>query len=93
MLIAEGFATAASLHQHTGHQTFIAYDAGNLAKVAKIVRAKNPDAEIIIMGDNDESGTGQEAAKAAALACGGKYLIPPTIGYDWNDTINAGVWI
>ncbi|POZ52986.1 toprim domain-containing protein [Methylovulum psychrotolerans] len=90
VLIAEGFATAASLHEATGNQVFIAFDAGNLANVAKIVRAKNPDAEIIIMGDHDANGTGQQAARAAALACGGKYLIPPTVGQDWNDCVNAG---
>jgi len=91
VLIAEGFATAASLYEHTRHQTFIAFDAGNLANVAKIVRAKNPDAEIIICGDNDGNRTGQKAARAAALACGGKYLIPDVIDSDWNDKINAGV--
>jgi len=74
-------------------KTFIAFDAGNLINVAKIVRAKNPDADIIIMGDNDLSGTGQDAAKRAALACGGKYLIPATVGHDWNDEINAEVLI
>lgn len=91
VLIAEGFATAGSLYEATGNQVFIAYDAGNLANVAKIVRRKNPDAEIIIMGDNDLSGTGQNAAKLAALACGGKYLIPATEGHDWNDALNAEV--
>ncbi|PPD44369.1 MAG: hypothetical protein CTY16_12050 [Methylobacter sp.] len=91
VLVAEGFATAASLCKATGHQVFIAFDAGNLANVAKTVRAKNPDADIIIMGDNDHSGTGQTAARFAALACHGKYLIPPIIGQDWNDAINAGV--
>lgn len=90
VLISEGFATAASLYQHTRQQTFIAFDAGNLSNVAKIVRSKKPDAEIVIMGDNDENGTGQRYARAAALACGGKYLIPPTVGHDWNDAINAG---
>lgn len=49
------------------------------------VRALEPKAEIIVCGDNDESGTGQKAARAAALACGGKYLIPATVGMDWND--------
>lgn len=91
VLIAEGFATAASLHEATGHQAFIAFDAGNLANVAKIIRAKNPDAEIIIMGDNDESGTGNKAAREAALVCGGKYLLPPTVGHDWNDALNMEV--
>jgi len=90
ILIAEGFATAASLFESTGNQVFIAYDAGNLIHVARIVRAKNPMAEIIIAGDNDVSGTGQNAARAAALAIGGKYIIPPTVGHDWNDHVNTG---
>jgi putative DNA primase/helicase len=90
ILIAEGFATAASLYESTGNQVFIAYDAGNLCHVARIVRAKNPTAEIIIAGDNDVSGTGQTAARAAALAINGKYIIPPTVGHDWNDHVNTG---
>ncbi|MBT9097668.1 toprim domain-containing protein [Methylovulum psychrotolerans] len=90
VLIAEGFATAASLYQHTRQQTFIAFDAGNLSNVAQTVRAQHPAADLIIMGDHDPSGTGQQAARAAALASGGKYLIPPTPGHDWNDAINAG---
>jgi len=90
ILIAEGFATAASLHEHTGHQVFIAFDAGNLTNVAKIVRAKNPDAEIIICGDNDLSGVGQAAAREAALAIGGKYILPPVVGQDFNDVLSVG---
>ena len=90
ILIAEGFATAASLYESTGNQVFIAYDAGNLIHVARIVRAKNPTAEIIIAGDNDVSGTGQTAARTAALAINGKYILPPTVGHDWNDHINTG---
>ncbi len=85
ILIAEGYATAASLHEATGHQVFIAFDAGNLINVAQIVRAKRPRAEIIIAADNDESGTGQKAARSAALAGGCKVLIPPKVGDDWND--------
>jgi len=90
VLIAEGFATAASVHEDTGKQVFIAFDAGNLTNVAKTVRAKTPNAAIIICGDNDHSGTGQKAARQAALACGGKYLIPPKPGMDWNDWVNGG---
>lgn len=89
ILIAEGFATAASLYESTGNQVFIAYDAGNLIHVARIVRAKNQTSEIIIAGDNDVSGTGQIAARAAALAINGKYILPPTVGHDWNDHINT----
>jgi putative DNA primase/helicase len=89
ILLCEGFATGASLFESTGNQVFIAYDASNLINVAKIVRAKNPLAEIIIAGDNDVSGTGQTAARAAALAINGKYILPPTVGHDWNDHINT----
>ena len=85
VLIAEGFATAATLHEQTGKQVFIAFDAGNLDPVTKIVRAKLPDVEIIIGGDNDESGKGQQCARAAAIAVNGKVLIPPRVGEDWND--------
>lgn len=90
VLIAEGFATAASLHEATGNQVFIAFDAGNLSNVARIVRAKNPDAEIIIAGDNDLSNVGQNAARLAALAVNGKYIIPPIAGMDWNDYLTSG---
>ena len=91
ILIAEGFATAASLHEYTGHQTFIAFDAGNMGNVAKIIRAKNSEANLIVCGDNDESGTGQKAARLTALAVGGQYLIPAHVGQDWNDVLSAGI--
>jgi len=89
LLIAEGFATAASLYEVTGQCAVIAYSAGNLRPVAKIVRKDYPSADIIVMGDNDVSGTGQKAAREAALAVGGKFMIPPTGGHDWNDHINS----
>jgi len=89
VLIAEGFATAASIYEETGDQTFIAFDAGNLEAVARLIRAKKPDAKIAIMGDNDTSGVGQKAAEKAALACNGEILIPPYSGTDWNDYLNG----
>lgn len=68
ILIAEGFATAATLYEATGFLTVIAYDAGNLEAVAKIIRSRQPLAKIIICADNDASGTGQVKANQAALA-------------------------
>ncbi len=88
VLIAEGFATAASLHQATGHQCFIAFDAGNLPSVAAIVRAKRPDATIVICADNDTNGRGQQAAEEAALACDGLIAMPDIEGFDFNDLLN-----
>jgi putative DNA primase/helicase len=91
ILICEGWATGASLYQATGHFTIVAFSAGNLKAVARQTRKHHQDIEIIICGDNDESGVGQQAARAAALAIGGKYILPPTLGQDWNDYLIEGV--
>jgi len=88
--ICEGWATGASLNESTGHFTVVALDAGNLEPVACLFRRLYPDADIIICGDNDENGTGQKAAKAAALAIGGKYILPATVGHDFNDMLTSG---
>lgn len=87
--ICEGWATGASLYESTGHFTTVALDAGNLEPVAVVFRRLYPESQIIICGDNDESGTGQKAARSAALAVSGKYIIPVTVGHDWNDSLNA----
>lgn len=89
ILICEGYSTGASLHEHTGHFVVVAMDAGNLSPVAEAWRKLDQSAEIIIMGDNDAHGKGQAEARKAALAVGGKYLIPQTPGNDWNDEISS----
>ena len=85
--ICEGWATGASLYEATGHFTIVAFSAGNLKAVAMQTRKHHTDNEIIICGDNDESGVGQKAAREAALAIGGKYVIPEQAGQDWNDVL------
>lgn len=90
LLICEGFATGASLYEDSGQRVIVAFDAGNLLPVAKNIRELSPDVEIIICGDNDLSSVGQDKAKEAALAIGGKVLIPPLPGKDWNDLIAGG---
>lgn len=88
--VAEGYATAASIYEATGATAVMALNAGNLPPVAKWLREKlGPAQEIVIVGDNDESGTGQKAAEEAAHACGGRAVIPPEVG-DANDYVNAG---
>ena len=44
LLLAEGYATAASLHEATGRPVAMAFDAGNLAGVAKALRQRYPAA-------------------------------------------------
>ncbi|HII3073358.1 TPA: DUF927 domain-containing protein [Citrobacter freundii] len=92
VLIAEGLATALSVHlMRPDALTVAAIDAGNLLPVAEVMRRKLPDAEIIIAADNDhhEDGqinTGVEAAEKAALSVAGAVSLPPTSNKaDWND--------
>jgi putative DNA primase/helicase len=62
LLICEGYATGASLHQATGYPVAVAFNAGNMEAVAVALRAKLGAAiKIIICADNDkktESKTG-----------------------------------
>jgi putative DNA primase/helicase len=76
LLVVEGYATGASLHDATGYPVAVAFNAGNLGIVATALRAKMPSVRIVICGDLDESETGQRAAKAAASAVGGVAVLP-----------------
>jgi len=91
ILICEGWATGASLYEHTGNLTYMALSAHNIKAVAIYVRSLYPKGDIIIMGDNDSSGVGQRVAREAALVINGKYLIPEIMGHDWNDSLNMGL--
>ena len=88
LVVAEGFATGASIHQATGIPVAVAFDKGNLRVVAEAWRRRQPDLRIIIAGDHDADGGGQKAAQAAANATGGIAVIPATPG-DWNDVAIA----
>jgi putative DNA primase/helicase len=55
VIICEGYATGASIHQATGHAVVVAFDAGNLSPVAQGIRLKFPDMKIIIAADDDLS--------------------------------------
>ena len=90
ILLCEGWATGASLNEETGHKVIVALDAGNLLPVAQVIRRLYPKAVIIVCGDNDLSGVGQKAAREAANEVGGRFIIPPNVGQDWNDHITNG---
>jgi putative DNA primase/helicase len=71
VLLAEGYATAATLYESTGHATACAFNAGNLLPVARALRAKFPRLRIIVCADNDTQTPGNpgltkawEAARA-----------------------------
>jgi len=56
LCMAEGYATAASIHESTGYRCYIAFDAGNLPHVGEAIRAQFPGARIVICADNDAAG-------------------------------------
>ena len=92
LCLAEGYATAASVHEATGHPVAVAFDCGNLLPVAKVLRAKYPEATITICADNDTQTAGNPgltAARAAAEAIGGKVAVPPEPHNDFNDAARA----
>lgn len=90
LYIAEGFATAATVHEQTGMVCVAAFSASNLVHVAKIMREKFPARSITIIADNDESGVGKERAEQACALTGATYVIPPIVGMDANDWVQAG---
>lgn len=53
IIVAEGYATAATIAQLTNYLTIMAIDAGNIKEVVKQVRLAYPKARIIIAADND----------------------------------------
>lgn len=85
--LAEGYATAATIHEVTGRPCFVAYSAGNLVAVAEIL-AKDY-ADIVVVADNDASGVGRNHAEQCAAKVGCSVVIPPELG-DANDYHQAG---
>lgn len=53
VLIAEGFATAASLHEATGQTVAYAFSANNLSKAGKLLRKNRPLSKLLFCADDD----------------------------------------
>jgi len=96
LYIAEGLATAATIHEATGHTILAAFNAGNLIHVARSARIRYPEREIIIAGDDDhetEGNPGRTKAEQAGQEIKGKVILPkfknPTGKTDFNDLAAA----
>jgi len=92
ILICEGWATGATLHEETGHPVLCAMNAGNLLAVATAARSAWAGAELVICADNDRQTAGNPGvtyATAAAKATGAKLIVPEfpegVAGSDFND--------
>ncbi|WP_373533466.1 zincin-like metallopeptidase domain-containing protein [Vampirovibrio sp.] len=94
ILISEGYATAATVHEALGLPVVVAFNSGNLPTVAQAFREKYPANTLVITGDNDhtkpiEKNVGLLKAQEAAQKVGGHLLNPEfekgSTGTDWND--------
>ena len=89
IMIGEGYATVASAHEVTGHAGIVAFDAGNILPVARVIRARFPDALLVFLADNDQwtvptaenphiiANPGLTRCRDAVKAVGGVVALPP----------------
>jgi hypothetical protein len=92
--IAEGYATALTIHQQTGRPAVAAYSAGNLINVVAWLRESlGAGREIVIVADLDTNGTGQHYADQAGAKYGCRVIVSPT-PTDLNDHVLSGgdIW-
>jgi putative DNA primase/helicase len=79
LIVCEGFATGASIHECTGHAVAVALNAGNLEAVTVALRSKYPNLKIIIAADDDHQtpgNPGMTMATAAVRATGATLAVP-----------------
>ena len=92
IVIAEGYATAASVHEACGRPVAVAFDAGNLGKVAQALQAAYPAARLLIAGDDDRdtaARTGKNPATGATLEIAASKSAKFTPGKVLKDALNA----
>lgn len=90
ILVCEGYATGATLHEATGATVYIAFNCGNLYEVSGTAKKLHPDALITICADNDQwtpNNPGMTAARQAADSLGVRIICPEfTNGVDGKPT-------
>jgi phage/plasmid primase-like uncharacterized protein len=90
LFVAEGFATAATIHEATNRPCVVAYSASSLVPVTGALREMHgATQDIVIVADNDSSGVGQRYAEQASAKFGARMVMPPIQG-DANDYAQAG---
>lgn len=92
LLIGEGIATCLSAMESTGALTIAALSCGNLLSVARQIRKRYPQAEIILLADLEKkTGDPDPHAVEAAAEIGGRLALPdfgpdrPEAMTDFND--------
>lgn len=88
LVVCEGYATGATIHEDTGSAVAIAFNAGNLLPVAKALRGKFPCITLVIAADDDwktDGNPGLTAATEAARAVGALLAVPKFTGLPRGD--------
>jgi len=94
LCVAEGFATAASIHEATSLPAVVAFNAGNLLPVARAMKERFPDCRLLVCADDDAGKPGNPGltkAREAAAAVGARLAVPtfpeprPADAKDFND--------
>jgi len=99
IVVCEGFATGATIHEATGLPVLVAFTVSNVEAVARMVRDNLPGATIVIAADDDHKteierglNPGLRAAHKTAQALGATVAVPPfdraidgDASSDWND--------
>lgn len=100
VIITEGYATGATLHEQTNRAVLVAFGKGGLLAVAQQIREHCPDSKIYIGADNDHSKTenvGLLDAQKVAQTVTNTYVLAPQFdagdkGKDWNDVyVDKGI--
>lgn len=98
LLVAEGYATASTLHEATGYPVAVAFDAGNLAPVCDALRALYPSVRLLVCADNDQAteqrtgkNTGVESARVASERVGGAVALPEGLPLNQSDFNDLGL--
>jgi putative DNA primase/helicase len=84
VLISEGYATVATVHELTKLPVIVAFHCGNLPVVAQAFHERHPEKMLIIAGENDhskplEKNVGRLKAQEAAEKVGGYPLSSPAL--------------
>lgn len=81
--LAEGYATAAAVHQASQMPVVVSFSAKNMIRVARLWNDLRPDLDYIILSDDDRAtdaktgdNPGQKAAMAVAIELGAKLAVP-----------------
>lgn len=94
IVVCEGYATGATIHEATGAAVAVAFNSGNVGLVVTALHKAYPALTLVTAADDDHTTRGNPgltAARQAALAVGGFVVVPqfpadrPPKANDFND--------